>query len=161
MSSELETFYLDLYLTVTSGSFDIVGQLQLFCWLKAFRAPGFEQRGHLVVVHPSAPDGALLTREQDVEAGRAEALVRALQGLEFPDRSPRVEPVFDTSDIWEHVVLRLTLNDATASLDLGLFASGFDGEDAEGLREVFRRLLDAAGLREHADWRSLTGELGV
>lgn len=158
MSTKASPFYLDLLLTVTGGSFNVVGRLRLFCWLKAIRNPGFEPRGRRVVVQPSEPGGQLEPREQEFEPGRVEGLVKALQDLGFPERPLQVEPVFDTSDVWEHVVLRVTLNDATAEVNLGLLASGFDGEDAEGLREVFRRLLDVVGLRRQSGWYNLTGE---
>lgn len=160
MSAAAEAFYLDVYLTVTGGAFNVVGALRLFGWLKAARGPGFEPRGHLVVVQPSGAGGTLKAREKDIEAEQVDGLVKSLRHLGFPDRSPRVEETFDTSDVWEHVVFRVTLNDATAEVDLALLASGFEGEDAEALRDVFRNLLDAAGLRGHADWYNLTGESG-
>ncbi len=83
--------------------------------------------------------------------------MRLLVNLGFPARPLRVKGVFDTSDAWQHVVLRAILNDDSETLELGLYCSGFEGEDAGGLRGMFGRLLGVAGLLGHGDWHNLTG----
>ena len=153
-----DAYFFELSLIVTSGAFNFVGGPRLFCWLKAIQAPGFEERGRLAVFHPEKPGGVLVPEERSVDITAVEPLVTALRELGFPERAPQVEPVFDSSDGWEHVVLRVTMNDTTRTLDLMFYLSGLEGDDAERLTEVFRRLFDTIGLRGRGDWYNLTGE---
>jgi len=64
----------------------------------------------------------------------------------------------DSSDGWAHVLLHVRRDKQQATLSLDLASSGFDGEDAQALRAVFRCLLEAAGLDEREPfWSDLTG----
>lgn len=156
-NTAMDAFFLDLNLTVTAGTYDTVGGLRLFCWIKAVRL-GAERpaRGRLVALHSSAGRG-LVPSERELMPRELKSLVAHLHELRFPEAKPRVEGVFDTSDVWEHVVLRVALNDDTDTLELSLCASGFEGEDAGALRAAFGALLAAAGVLEEGDWFNLTG----
>ena len=138
----MDKFLLDLHLAVTAGAYNAVGELRLFCWLKAIRVPRMLDRGNLVVVRPDNPDGGLAARETDLPTSEVVPLVEALAELGFPAAKPRIDECFDTSDVWEHAVLRAMLNDDSDTLVLSLCASGFEGRDAPALRRVFRRILE-------------------
>lgn len=154
----MDFLFLDLQLTVTGGAFSIVGDLRLFCWLRAVKQ-GVERpaRGKTVALRPSAAASGFTTREREIEPRQIESLAARLERLRFPRAKPRVEEVFDTSDFWEHVVLRVTLNDDTDTLELSLCSSGFDGEDAAALRDLFQLLLEIADVPDPGDWKNLTG----
>ena len=153
----MEHFFLDLHLTVTGGSFSTVGELHLYCWLRAVQLPGTASAGNLVTVRPSAATGELEVSESAVEARRAAPLVSLLEDLRFPAQRPLVEDVFDTSDFWQHVIFRVTLNDDSDAVELALCSSGFEGEDAAGLRAVFRGVLEIAGVTDQRCWHNLAG----
>ncbi len=152
----MESHFLDLHLTVTGGTYGAAGKLQLFCWLNAIRLPGAAPQSTLVTVYP-APQGELAVKESVPSARDVASFLRLLVNLGFPARPLRVEGVFDTSDAWQHVVLRAILNDDSETLELGLCCSGFEGDDADGLRGTFGRLLGIAGLLGRGDWYNLTG----
>ena len=153
----MDKLLLDLHLAVTGGAYNTVGELRLFCWIKAIRIPRMLDCGHLVVVHPGNPDGELTAREIPLPTAEVEPLVTALEELGFPARSPGIDEVFDNSDLWEHAVLRALLGDDSRTLELSLCSSGFKGRDAGGLRRVFRRILEVAGVADPDTWHNLTG----
>lgn len=150
----MDAVFLDLHLTVTGGAFSAVGELQLYCWLRAVRLPGHVCSAKLVAV--DRREGGLGVRESDLETERLAPLVSLLADLGFPARRPRVEGAFDTSDFWQHVVLRVTLNDDAETVELSLCSSGFEGEDASALRKVFRWILETAGVSDRAVRNNLT-----
>ncbi len=153
----MDKLLLDLHLAVTGGAYNTVGELRLFCWIKAIRIPRMLGRGSLVVLHPGNPRGELTARETQLPTAEVEPLVSALTELGFPGQPPRIDEVFDTSDLWEHAVLRAMLGDDSETLELSLCSSGFKGQDATGLRRVFQRILEIAGVGEAAAWHNLTG----
>lgn len=154
----MDFLFLDLQLTVSGGAYSTVGDLQLFCWLRAFREDTARPaRGKMVALCSPASASALTTAERELEPPQIEALAARLERLRFPCAKPRVEEVFDTSDSWQHVVLRATLNDETDTLELSLCSSGFDGEDAAALRDFFRLLLEIAGVPGPDGRKNLTG----
>ncbi len=155
----MDRFLLDLHLAVTGGAYNTVGELRLFCWIKAIRVPRMLDQGSLVVVHPGDPGGGLAARETRLSTAQVEPLVAALTELEFPARAPRIDEVFDTSDVWEHAILRAALDDDSATAELSLCSSGFKGRDAGGLRRVFQRILEVAGVGDPGTWHNLTGQL--
>ncbi len=154
----MESHFLDLHLTVTGGVYGAPGKLQLFCWLNAVRLPGAPSHSTLVTVYPT-PQGELAVTESTLSKRDVATLLRLLVNLGFPARPLKVKRVFDTSDVWQHVVLRAILNDDADTLELGLCCSGFEGQDADGLRGAFQRLLSIAGPLGHGDWYNLTGRL--
>ncbi len=153
----MDKFLLDLHLAITGGAYNTVGELRLFCWIKAIRIPRMLDRGSLAVVHQGNPGGELAARETRLPTAAVEPLVSALEELGFPARSPRIDEVFDTSDVWEHAILRAMVNDDSGSVELSLCSSGFKGRDAGGLRRVFRRIFEVAGLGDLEGWHNLTG----
>jgi hypothetical protein len=157
VSDKTDRLLLDLHLRVSGGAYNAVGALRLFCWLKAIRVPRMLDHGNLVVVHPDPAGGALAAREVPLETRRLEPLVAALRDLGFPAARPQIEEVFDTSDGWEHAVLRAVLDDDSDTLELSFCSSGFKGRDAEGLRRVFREILAIAGVGDRGSWYNLTG----
>ncbi len=152
----MESHFLDLHLTVTGGVYGGAGKLQLFCWLNAVRLPRSAPQSTLVTVYPSV-QGELVVKELVPSARDVASFLRLLVKLGFPARPLRVKGVFDTSDAWQHVVLRAILNDDSETLELGLYSSGFEGDDADSLRGAFQRLLGIAELLRHGVWYNLTG----
>lgn len=151
----MDALFLELHFSVTGGAYTAIGDLELYCWLRAVRLPGHVDAAKLVAVDRRG--GQLGVRESDLEIGRLASFVSLLEDLGFPARRLRVEGAFDTSDFWQHVVLRVTLNDDTETVELSLCSSGFEGEDADGLRRVFRWILETADAGDRRRWRNLTG----
>lgn len=149
----MKAIFLDLHLSVTGGAYTTVGELQLYCWLRAVRLPDHLDAAKLVVV--TRRGGKLEVREPPLEIRQVASLLSVLEDLGFPPRRPRVEDVFDTSDSWQNVVLRVRLNDDVGTLELSLCSSGFEGEDAGVLRKVFRWILETSQSNHRDLWSNL------
>ena len=87
-------------------------------------------------------DATGLWREhvQPTTLGPAREILGLLRSLGLPDHSPDVEAVTDTSDVWTHLVLHVTVNDRSGTFDLPMAASGFKERGAGLLRILLRSL---------------------
>jgi hypothetical protein len=91
--------------------------------------------------------GAWTVHEFEPSIPEAARLSARLRKLGFPERTPAVREKVDTADVWLRVVLSAALDGRESALALHLLPSGFEGEDAEAIREVFRQVLAVAGVR--------------
>ena len=65
-------------------------------------------------------------------------LVRTAEAAGFPGRLPKVDGKNDTSDRWAQVLLYLSIDGKSQTLDLSLLSSGFEGPDAPALNQPCR-----------------------
>ncbi len=75
-------------------------------------------------------------------------LCRAAEEAGLAERVPRVEVVADTSDRFAHVLLVVSHEKGSHTLQLNLMCSGYEGPDAPALQRFFALLFKAAGVRD-------------
>ena len=134
---------LSLNVEVVRGPVGRAGELRLAVWL-AWDPP--DGRWRLTVVERRG-DGTLAAREGSVAGESMEALETGLQAAGFGSRPVRVSEVVDSSDTAGSVRIRaLFPTPPAAELVIPMLSSGFEGPDAEAVRDFLRRLLTAAGV---------------
>jgi hypothetical protein len=131
----VNSFQIELHLTLTAGAFGTLGRVVFVGWLSAINIPGFAQ-GRVFSLHRTGQEEVPTTHEADVSVTEIESIVDLLGKVGFPGSIPRVYVVPDTSDGWQQLNFDVTLNNCAETLRLRLNSSGFEGEDAT----VFQRL---------------------
>jgi hypothetical protein len=84
--------------------------------------------------------------EGEVTLIEADTLISALAVLGIPERAPRLQLVPDSTDRWGATSIRVAVAGQVQTFTIETQSSGFRGEDAEGLREIFRQILDLCGV---------------
>ncbi len=97
------------------------------------------------------------SQEFSMTAAQFEELGRTAKAAGFPDRLPVVEGKNDTSDRWAQVLLVVSIDGKSQTLDLSLLSSGFEGPDAPALRRFFSVLLSVAGIQDESVRFDLVG----
>lgn len=127
----------------TQGS---VGSPYLFGWLRAaYVQPGLISDGRVVVLAQKSQSANWEQYHGPVTLPDADTLVSALALLGIPERGPGVEMVLDSSDTWFTSSVRMVVGDQTQTFTIQTQSSGFGGQEADGLRAVFQRILDLSG----------------
>ena len=123
-----------------------VGSPYLFGWLRAcYMQPGFIADGRVVVLARGSQSADWAQYQGPVTQPDADTLVSAFAVLGIPERAPRVESVLDSSDTWFTSSMRVVVYDRIQTFTIQTQSSGFQGHEADGLREVFQRILDLSG----------------
>lgn len=112
--------------------------LQLAVWLSW---DGADAPWTLAVLE-RGDDGGLAAREGTVPLDVVDGLRASLEQA----GDARVSEIVDTSDTAGHVQIRVEGSDIRREIRIPLLSSGFEGPDAEPLRDFLRRLLAAAGV---------------
>jgi hypothetical protein len=141
---------LTLSLIESSGLFGRVGAPTLFCWVSAVHLPGglIDDGNALVLSHDIT--GAWHEHSQRLSAGQSLEVIERLEKLGLPERAPEAEEVLDTSEAWFHISFLVRIGSCHARVDIPMHSSGFEGRDAEPLKELFRCLFGLAGYRGYS-----------
>jgi len=136
-----------------------VGSPYLFGWLRAcYMEPGFIADGRAVVLARESQSAGWAQYQGPVTRPDADSLVSAFALLGVPERAPRVEGVPDSSDTWVMSTMRVAVNGRTQTFTIQAQCSGFRGQEADGLRAAFQRILALSGYgHQHTIFRD-TGE---
>jgi hypothetical protein len=127
----------------TQGS---VGSPYLFGWLRAaYVQPGLISDGRVFVLARKSQTASWEQFQGLVTLPEADTLVSALAVLGIPVRAPRIEMVLDSSDTWTTSCVRMAVGNQTQTFTIETQCSGFRGQEADGLRAVFQRILDLSG----------------
>lgn len=130
----------------SSGPFGQVGSPNLFYWLSVAYLPGSHiNDGKVLIISRDRVRGLWREHTQQVSFEQARRVTELLRKLGIPERSPDVEGVVDTSDSWSHISFQVRMEERHSSLEISMQSSGFEGRDAELLRELFRYLFSIAG----------------
>jgi len=87
----------------------------------------------------------LVAKDFEATPEQVDQLGMLLKAFRFPEHAPHVDGIIDSSDSWYQTILRVALDSLQRTLDLNFQCSGYDGDDAEGLRALFRHLTTMAG----------------
>ncbi|MBV8858217.1 MAG: hypothetical protein JOZ02_14900 [Acidobacteria bacterium] len=132
--------------TEAVGAQGSVGSPYLFGWLRAaYVQPGLISDGRVVVLARKNQSADWEQYQGPVTLPEADTLVSALAVLGIPERGPRVEMVLDSSDTWFTSSVRMVVGEQAQTFTIQTQSSGFGGQEADGLRAVFRRILDLSG----------------
>ncbi len=136
----------------SSGPLGRVGSPSLFYWLSAACLPGSViDDGRVLILSRDRVGGLWREHTREVSFEQSRRVAELLRGLGIPEHSPDVEGVVDTSDGWSHISFQVRMEERHSSLEIPMQASGFEGRDAELLRELFRYLFSIAGY-DTDDW---------
>lgn len=142
---------LEISLAETGGWVGKVGRPRLYCTLNAVHLPGTEIDDAMISIvarDRSTDSWQEHTRRLTLE--QSQAILASLDKLGITEKPLQVESVFDTSDLWSRLSFRGRDGDKSFALDIGMQSSGFDGNDAEGLRGLLRQLFDYAGYADYS-----------
>jgi len=139
---------LDVFLALRVGYFGIFPEVELICWLRSVQLSG-DPTTKLLAVQPTesfdqskVQPRAFEATESSIAAAEVQALGALLIELGFPERGPRVRDTSEAGSIWwAHLTFEVGVNGKSRRLELGLGPEGIAGQDADGLRRVFRILL--------------------
>lgn len=132
--------------TEAVGTHGSVGSPYLFGWLRAsYVQPGLISDGRVVVLADKGQAAGWEQYRGNVTLPDADTLVSALAVLGIPGRAPRIEMVLDSSDTWFTCSVRVAVWDQAQTFTIQTQCSGFQGHEAEGIREIFRRILALSG----------------
>lgn len=136
-----------------------VGSPYLFGWLRAcYMEPGFIAEGRVVILARESQTADWTQYQGVVSQPDADTLVSAFALLGVPERAPRVESVLDSSDIWFTSIVRVVINGQLQTFTIQTQGGRFQGQEADGLRAIFQRILDLSGYgQQHTIFRE-TGE---
>ena len=144
--------------TEAVGTHGSVGWPYLFGWLRAaYVQPGLISDGRVVVLAKQSQSASWEQFHGPVTLPDADTLVSTLAVLGIPEREPAVEMVLDSSDTWFTSSVRMVVGDQAQSFTIQTQSSGFGGQEADGLRAVFRRILDLSG---YGHQQSMFGHVG-
>jgi hypothetical protein len=141
----------DLLLTETAGLLSSIGRPTLYARLSALIGypPGTSANIAVLAAHFEHPrqrlssDASISWHEYTAPISETQVrpLLRGLYRIGFPQRLPRVNGVVDTSIGCTTISLLARINDEPPwTFSVSMQSSGFEGEDAEGLRDLCRRL---------------------
>jgi hypothetical protein len=141
---------IDVTLVESSGPIFSVGEPTMLCRFKAVHLPGTQlDEGKISVVVRDSVTKQWREYARQTTVDQAREVAARLETLGMPGRTPQVKGVVDTSDGWTHLLLRIRAEGKVVSLDIDMQLSGFDGADAEQLRELFRYLFALAGFKTY------------
>jgi hypothetical protein len=141
---------IEVTLIDSRGGLGSAGQPALFCRYSAAHASGTStNQGSINVVVRDNWTEEWREYARGTTYEEAQAVAAHLEALGVPGRRPDVEAVLDTSDGWTHLLVRVRSMDRTTTFEVGGYSSGFEGPDAERLRELFRYLFGLAGFRDY------------
>jgi hypothetical protein len=83
--------------------------------------------------------------------GTSQEFLNYLAALSLPKCSG-FQGEFDTGAILRHVFLRIRRDMEILSYDINMYSSGFDGDGADNVKELCRRLFRVAGYEEYKKW---------
>lgn len=113
----------------------------------------------LVVARRPTPDAPVIVEERPLELSAVDHTVALLRELRFPGRHLAVRPGVALEAEWfGSTILHVRTGGwpgAAGSVEIG--PHGFQGEDAEGLRQLLRHLMRLAGVPKGDSWWILTG----
>jgi hypothetical protein len=139
--------YVEAFLLETIGPLYMPGRLRLFCWFKAAHLPGTQIDGARVSVVACSDQAGGVWKEysQDLVMEQSMAIIESLERLGIPGRALDAQGNFDTGDSWSNILFQVQREDETFTQSISMQCSGFDGNDAEELKSLFRQLFDLAG----------------
>jgi hypothetical protein len=144
-----EPITLELSLVESSGPWFKPGSATLYCWFHAVHIPGTphdEGKASVLSFDRRARTWQEFTRPVTIDQSRE--ILAGLEAVGLPGSTPDAEGVVDTSDGWHRVVFWVWTKGGARCLNIDMHSSGFEGRDAEALRELFRRLFALAGFSE-------------
>lgn len=148
--------------TESVGPHGSVGSPYLFVWLRAaYVRPGLISDGRVVVLAKESQSASWEQLQGPVSLPDADTLVSALALLGIPERGPRVEMVLDSSDTWFASSIRIVVGDQSQAFTIQTQSSGFKGQEADGLRAIFRRILDLSGYGHRQSMFARAGDTTV
>lgn len=137
---------LEVMLLESGGPIGTVGEPRMLCRYHAAHLPGtLIDDGKVSVV--VRDDTTRLWQEyvKPTTVEQARDIAGRLTALGFPGRTLEAKGVVDTSDGWTHLLLRVQWERHSLTLDINMQSSGFEGTDAEQLRDLCRQLFALAG----------------
>ena len=140
-----EHIALEISLIESSGPLRQVRAPRLFFWLHAIQAEEAFRDGQAMALLRSRDGSSWVERSVSVSQDEVRDIVQLLKDLAILDRELSVKGAFDSSDVWSKLSFSVALNDMDYTLDVNMAATGFEGEDAEPLRKMLRRLLGLVG----------------
>jgi len=118
----------------------------LFYYFHALRLMDGDIQAKALLLHHSFKTNKWEKHSRDISQEEINQIVSLLSEIGIPGKELRVTGVFDTSDSWRKLLLNISLNEQTYSLNLDMLASGFEGEDADQLHRLLTKLLALVGL---------------
>lgn len=132
--------------TEAVGPSSSVGSPYLFGWLRAtYMRPGCIEDGRVIVIARDNQSMVWTHYQGPVSLVEADTLVSAFAVLGVAERAPRVENIPDSSDTWFKCTVRGSFGGRAQSFTLQTQRNGFRGQDADGLRAVFQRVIHLSG----------------
>jgi hypothetical protein len=129
--------------TETIGTVTSIGSPYLFGWLRAYYVqPGMIADGQVVVVAREDQSDDWTQYQGPVSLPDADTFVSAFAVMGIPEQAPRVESVPDSSDTLFTGSVRVVVGQQMQTFTVQTQSSGFRGDDADGLRAVFQRILN-------------------
>lgn len=101
-----------------------------------------------MIIHHDQIRGGWNEYSREVTIEQSQAIIERVKRLGFPDRLPAVEGKDDTGNHWTHLSLQIGINEQRSLMGVSMESSGFEGRDADPLRELFRHLFGIAGFAE-------------
>tara|TARA_R110002072_G_scaffold25443_7_gene85275 strand:+ start:10985 stop:11815 length:831 start_codon:yes stop_codon:yes gene_type:complete len=139
-------FSLELTIQESSGWLGRVGHQTMvgrFCML---HAPGSTLDDAVVAfVAKDAQTSHWSSHERSLTSEQALEVASLVDAIGMPARTPDVSGVFDTSDGWVNLLFRVKKDQLTNSFEIGMQSSGFEGADADALRNLLRTLCSLSG----------------
>lgn len=144
-------FTIELTLLETVGPFFRIGFPRLLCWFQAIYLPSLQcDEGKVVVVVHEGQTTTWRELSRPVTRNQSLDVLGRLKALGLPGRLPEVEGVVDTSDSWSHLVLRGRVEEESFVVEINMHSSGFQGPDAETVRNLCRELFHLAGYSQYS-----------
>jgi hypothetical protein len=153
----MDRFALDLTLEVVEGSTHNLGDLTLWCRLRANTYNPLQPRPQLdALVRTNEQWSPMTVHAPGIGNEQVWLLVGHLIVLRWPGRELDVSAVETSLAGAQELRLRAQLNGKDGELRLTLQYGGLQGPDAEDLRKLLRVLVNTAGLPSQERWISGT-----
>jgi hypothetical protein len=149
----MEPYALDLSLEVVQSSTHNLGDLTLWCRLRANTYNPMRPRPNLVTVYRRPESWSPpICIEPHVDPNQIDALVAQLRAMNWPGRSLQLGAVETPLTGTQELRLRVELDGLQSDLRLTLFYGGMTGPDAGALTAVLRSTAALAGLPNQDAW---------
>jgi hypothetical protein len=109
-------------------------------WFHAIQVRDGVDDARVVALTRSLTDEVWEERIRSVLWQTVREILGLLSEVGIPGRELRVKGTLDTSDTWSKLMLRIQLDGRVFTLDLEMMASGYEGEDAEALGRLLKKL---------------------
>ena len=149
----MDQFALELSLEVVEGSTHNLGDLTLWCQLRANTYNPLQPRPQMVALwrtHENWSPPAV--SEPEIRNEQVSYLIKHLQTLAWPGRELQLSAVEAPLAGVQAVRLWIRLDGREGELRLELQYGGLAGADAEGVRNVLRALVELGGLPSQEHW---------